>query len=86
MDGWMDGWMINVFFSFSTMDAQYMPQPWRGPTDVTLVTPQISNNNSSMRLNNTKNSQLRSSARTLKQQPIINSPHELEVNLFLNLT
>jgi hypothetical protein len=39
-----------------------------------------------MRLNNTKNSQLRSSARTLKQQPIINSPHELEVNLFLNLT
>jgi hypothetical protein len=36
------------------MDAQYMPQPWRGPTDVTLVTPQISNNNNSMRLNNTK--------------------------------
>ena len=63
---------------------QYMPQPWRGPTDVTLVTSQISNNNSSMRLNNTKNSQLRSSARTLKQQPIINSPHELEVHFVPN--
>ena len=58
-----------------------MPQPWRGPTDVTLVTSQMSNNNSSIRLNNTKNSQLRSSARTLKQQPITNSAHELEVQL-----
>ena len=58
-----------------------MAQPWRGPADMTLVAQtQLSNNNSSMRLNNTKNCQLRSSTRTLKQQPIINSPHELEVS------
>lgn len=53
-----------------------MAQPWRAG-DVTMVATQISNNNSSMRLNNAKN--IRSSGRTLKQQPIINSPPELEV-------
>lgn len=58
--------------------AQYIAQPWRG-ADVGMASPQVSNNNSSMRLNNTKNSQLRSSSRTLKQQPMIGSPHELEV-------
>ena len=55
------------------LKIQYLAQPWRGAGDMTLAAPhQLGNNNSGMRLNNAKNSQmllLRSSGRsTLKHQ------------------
>ncbi len=55
-----------------------MAQPWRATAEQTLALPQVNNNSSSMRLNNTKNNQMRSSSRTLKQ-PAVYGPLDLEV-------
>lgn len=64
--------------NFLCLFIQYMAQPWRATAEQTLALPQVNNNSSSMRLNNTKNNQMRSSTRTLKQ-PAVNGPLDLEV-------